>query len=87
MEAAGTIAKVAGASPPKFTIPSWVVDLYIKTADALPFIPYPHDHVRGYQTWQGYNTEKARIKLDLRSRLLEETARDSINSFAKRGHL
>lgn len=87
MDAAGTIARAAGVNPPRFTIPSWAVDLYIKTADALPFIPYPHDHVRGYQTWQGYNTAKARGELNLRARPLEETARDSIQWFREQGDL
>ncbi|MFN2281941.1 MAG: NAD-dependent epimerase/dehydratase family protein [Anaerolineales bacterium] len=87
MEAAGTIARIAGVSQPKFTIPSWVVDLYIGISDALPFIPFPHDHVRAYRTWQGYDTSKARKELDLKSRPLEETARDSISWFRERGYL
>jgi dihydroflavonol-4-reductase len=87
MELASVIALAAGASPPRFTLPSWVIDLYITIADALPFIPYPHDHVRGYKTWQGYNTDKAHQELDLITRSLEETARDSINWFIEQGHL
>lgn len=87
MEAAGVFANIAGVSPPKFTLPTWVIDLYINVADALPFIPFPPDHLRAYQTWQGFNTEKARQELDLRSRMLEETARDSIKWFSERGHL
>lgn len=87
MEAAQIITRIAGKRPPWFTIPSWVIDLYISLADALPMIPYPHDHVRGYRTWQGYNTDKARLELDLHSRALEETIRDSIQWFCDRGHL
>ncbi|RLC97712.1 MAG: hypothetical protein DRI46_12530 [Chloroflexi bacterium] len=87
MEAVGTIANIADVSPPKFYLPTWVIDLYINIADALPFIPYPPDHLRAYHTWQGFNTAKARQELDLRSRMLEETARDSIKWFSERGYL
>ena len=87
MEAAGVIANIAGVSPPKFDLPTWAIDFYIKIADTLPFIPFPPDHLRAYQTWQGFNTEKARQELDLRSRMLEETARASIKWFSERGHL
>jgi dihydroflavonol-4-reductase len=87
MEAAGTIASIAGVSSPKFTLSPRIIDLYIKLADILPFIPFPPDHLRAYQTWQGYNTDKARQELELRSRLLEETARDSIKWFREQGHL
>ena len=87
MEAVGTIAEIAGAKPPRFTIPTRIIDLYIKTATALPLVPYPHDHVKAYQTWQGYNTEKARQELDLKTRMLEETARDAIKWFSDRGQI
>lgn len=87
MEAAGTIAHIAGVKPPRFTIPTGVIDFYIKAATALPLIPYPHDHVRAYKTWQGFNTTKAEQELDLPSRLLEETARDAIKWFSDRGDL
>ncbi len=87
MELVSIIARAAGVNPPRFMLPPWVLDLYITIADALPVIPYPHDHVRGYQTWQGYNTEKARQELNLESRTLEETARDSIKWFTEQGHL
>lgn len=87
MEAVEVIANIAGVSPPKFILPTWLIDLYIKIADALPVIPFPPDHLRAYQTWQGFNTEKARQELDLRSRMLEETARDSIKWFSEQGYL
>lgn len=87
MEAATIIAHIAGVKPPRYTISTGVIDTYIKIATSLPLIPYPHDHVRAYQTWQGFNTEKARQELDLQSRLLEETARDSIKWFSNCGVL
>ena len=85
MEAVEVIANIAGVNPPKFTLPTWAIDLYINIADALPFIPFPPDHLRAYQTWQGFNTAKARQELDLHSRMLEETARDSIKWFNDQG--
>ena len=87
LDLASIIARAAGVNPPKFIIPAWIIDLYITIADALPFIPYPHDHVRGYQTWQGYNTDKARQELGLQTRPLAETAKDSIDWFRIRGLL
>ncbi len=87
LEAASAIASIADVKPPRLTLPPKIIDLYIKTADALPFVPYPPDHLRAYPTWQGYNTDKARRELGLRSRFLEETARDSIKWFSDHGYL
>jgi dihydroflavonol-4-reductase len=84
-EAARIITEIAGVKPPRLELPSWLIDLYIKLGDALPFIPHPHAHVRAYQYWQGYNTAKARKELDLKSRFLEETVRDSLAWFRARG--
>ena len=86
-EAASIIARAAGVRPPRGTLPNSLVDLYIKLADTLPFIPYPQDHLRGYRSWQGYNTHKAQRELDLDPRPLEETARDSIAWFKQQGYL
>jgi len=86
-EAAAIIATIADVKPPSLTLPSWMIDLYIKAGDALPFIPYAPFQLRAYQHWQGYNTDKARNELGLTSRFLEETARDSIKWFADQGIL
>ena len=87
MEAVKIIAHIADAKPPRFILPSWLIDLYIQTADSLPFLPFPPDHLRAYQTWQGYSAEKARTELSLKSRFLEETARDSLKWFSEQGYL
>ncbi|MFL7812828.1 MAG: NAD-dependent epimerase/dehydratase family protein [Anaerolineales bacterium] len=86
-EAARTIALMAGVRPPRFVLPTKLIDFYIKVSDSLPFLPFPPDHLRAYRTWQGYNTDKARQELSLQSRFLEETARDSIKWFADQGYL
>ncbi|MEJ2448061.1 MAG: hypothetical protein P8Y37_09000 [Anaerolineales bacterium] len=78
---------MAGVKPPRFVLPPKLIDLYINTSDKLPFLPYPPDHLRAYKTWQGYNTEKARQELGLKTRFLEETARDSIKWFSDQGFL
>ena len=84
-EAAAIIANIADVKPPLLTLPTWLMDFYIKAGDALPFIPFAHDHVRAYKHWQGYNIEKARKELDLNSRFLEETVRDSLKWFSNQG--
>ncbi len=84
-EAAAIIANIADVKPPLLTLPTWLMDFYIKAGDALPFIPFAHDHVRAYKDWQGYNIEKARKELDLNSRFLEETVRDSLKWFSNQG--
>ena len=86
-EAAEIIARAAGVKPPRFNLSNQIIDLYIKIAETLPFIPYPLDHLRAYRAWQGYNTGKARQELELRTRPLEETARDSIDWFKQQGIL
>lgn len=86
-EAVGIIADMAGAKAPRLILPPKLIDFYINMADKLPFLPYPPDHLRAYKTWQGYNTEKARQELNLQTRFLEETARDSIKWFSDHGFL
>jgi len=86
-EAAAIFAEIADVKPPLLTLPTWLMDLYIKAGDALPFIPFAHDHVRAYKNWQGYNVEKAQKELNLESRFLEETVRDSLRWFKNQGVL
>jgi dihydroflavonol-4-reductase len=87
MDAAGIIAEIADVKPPLFTIPTGLIDLYIKAGDALPFIPYAPYHLRAYNHWQGFNTQKAQNELGLKVRLLEETTRDSLSWFIHQGVL
>lgn len=82
-EAVAIIADIAGAKPPLFTLPTWILDFYIRLADFLPFIPHAPYHLTAYQTWQGYNTDKAERELNLQSRFLEETVRDSLRWFSQ----
>ncbi len=84
-EAAAIIAEIADVKPPRGTLPTWLIDAYIKAGDTLPFIPVVHDHVRAYKHWQGYNAEKAQKELNLKSRFLEETVRDSLKWFRNQG--
>jgi len=87
LEAATIIADIAETKSPGFILPTWILDLYIKLAAILPFIPHAPDHLTSYQSWQGYNTDKAKRELNLQSRLLEETARDSLRWFNQHGKL
>ncbi|MCJ7717001.1 MAG: NAD-dependent epimerase/dehydratase family protein [Anaerolineales bacterium] len=86
-EAVGIIADIAEIKAPGFIIPAWILDLYIKLAGALPFIPHAPYHLTAYQHWQGYNTDKAKRELNLQGRFLEETARDSLRWFSQHGML
>ena len=81
------MADIAGVKGPLTTLQPWMIDAYIKAADLLPFIPYPHSHVRAYKHWQGYNATKAQNELQLQTRLLEETIRDSLKWFSNQGML
>ncbi len=84
-EAAEIIADLVNVKPPYLTLPNWIMDAYIKAGDLLPFIPFAHDHIRAYKHLQGFNTEKAQKELNLKSRFLEETVRDSIKWFRNQG--
>ena len=86
-EAAGIIADIANTKPPLFTIPNWVIDFYIQMADRIPFIPYAPYNLRAYQHWQGFNVDKAIRELNLQSRFLEESVRDSLRWFTNQGIL
>ncbi len=84
-EAAAIFANIANVKPPRLTLPTWLMDAYIKAGDSIPFIPFVHDHIKAYKHWQGYNTEKAEKELGLKSRFLEETVRDSFKWFRNQG--
>lgn len=80
-EAAAIIADIADVKAPVLTLPAWIMDAYINAGDKLSFIPFVHDHIKAYKHWQGYNCEKAQRELNLKSRFLEETVRDSLKWF------
>jgi dihydroflavonol-4-reductase len=84
-EAVTVMAKIADVKPPSYTLKPWMIDAYLKIAGFLPVIPHPHSHIRAYKKWQGYNTTKARQELQLQTRMLEETIRDSIKWFTNQG--
>ncbi len=86
-EAAGIIAGITDVNPPLMTLPTWLIDFYIKVGDKLPFVPFVPDHLRAYKHWQGFNLDKAQKELSLKSRFLEETVRDSIKWFINQGVL
>jgi len=86
-EAAAIFADLAGVKPPILTLPPWLIDAYINAGDKIPLIPYAHDHVRAYKHWQGYDSSKAEKELNLKSRFLEETVRDSLRWFKNQGVL
>ncbi|NQS92227.1 MAG: hypothetical protein HQ574_07425 [Chloroflexi bacterium] len=87
IEAAAIMADIADVKRPTITLPTWLLDFYIKISDALSFIPFVPDHLRSYLHWQGYNTQKAQKELNLQSRFLEETVRDSLGWFMDQGNL
>ena len=86
-DAVSIIAEIAAVKPPAFTVPEWLLDLYIRAGDSLPFIPFAPFHLKAYRHWQGYNTGKAQQELQLRTRFLHETTRDSLKWFSDRGVL
>ena len=87
MDAAAILADIADVKAPAITLPTKIIDLYIKAGDTFPFIPFVSDHLRSYKHWQGFNTDKAQRELSLKSRFLEETARDSLSWFRNQGVL
>ena len=86
-EAVSIMTDLAEVKPPGFTLQTWMIDSYIKISEILPFIPHPHSHIRAYKSWQGYDTTKARAELQLQTRMLEETIRDSLKWFSNQGIL
>ena len=86
-QAVEIIGSIADVKPPAFTIPTSLIDFYIKTADLIPFITPAHDHLRAYSYWQAYNTNKAKKEFKFNVRFLEETVRDSIKWFINEGIL
>jgi nucleoside-diphosphate-sugar epimerase len=55
--------------------------------DILPFLPFPANHLRAVEHWQGYNCEKARQELGLSPRPFRETLWDALEWLRKTGHL
>ncbi len=86
-EAAEVIALAAGVPPPKFTIPVWLIKLYTCTAGRIGIIPPAPFHIKAFERWQGYNTGKAERELDLSTRPLKITIKDSLCWFEDQGIL
>lgn len=86
-EAITLIAQSAGKRPPLFTIPPWTIRTMVQLSQTFPFLPDPPDHLRAFDHWQGYNTQKAKEELNLSPRLFEETVRDSLKWYQDHGIL
>lgn len=80
-EALTETARIADVKPPRFEIPLWLIQGYIKISDTLPFIPSPSSHLRALPFWQGYNTQKAQDELGLSPRPFSETVKDALDWF------
>ncbi len=80
-------AQVAGAQPPRFEIPGWVLSGLTVLGDIFPFLPLPSNHLRALHFWQGYDTRKAEQILGVEPRPFTETVHDSLNWFRKEGML
>ena len=86
-EAAEVVAQAAGVAPPKITIPDWMIKLYTYTADRTAVIPPAPFHLKAFEHWQGYNTGKAERELNLYTRPLKTTIKDSLGWFEDQGIL
>lgn len=86
-EALTLAANVAGAKAPRFEIPLWVLKSLVGLSDLLPFLPFPANHLRALEYWQGYNCEKAQQTLELSARPFRDTVWDALDWFRKTGQL
>jgi dihydroflavonol-4-reductase len=80
------VALRAGHRPPRFEVPvAWVA----RAAFILGYLPglkHLHNHAAAATAWQGFHTGKARARLGLSARPLEETLQDSLDWLEARGH-
>jgi dihydroflavonol-4-reductase len=79
------LARITGATPPRFNLPLWLIDGLVRLDDMLPFINLTGNHLRAVREWQGYNTTKARLELGFNPRPFEETVRDALEWFRENG--
>ncbi len=80
-------ASFLNVPPPRYTLPSWSLDVYLALSRVFQFLPEAPFHLQAHRYWQGYNTSKAVQELNLQTRLLEETIRDSIRWYSNQGML
>ncbi|MCL5996998.1 MAG: NAD-dependent epimerase/dehydratase family protein [Chloroflexi bacterium] len=77
-------SRIAGAHPPRFKLPRWMVAGLVKVADAIPFVQLP-ENFRTFEFWQPVSSQKAQAQLGHTARDVEETVRDTVEWFAQRG--
>jgi dihydroflavonol-4-reductase len=80
-------ARIAGASPPRFKIPLWVIDGLVSLTDLVPFMSLPSNHLRAIRLWQGYNTSKAQQELDLTPRPFSTTVKEALDWLRGKGYV
>jgi len=86
-DALAEAANVAGVKPPRFEIPYWILKGLVGLGDTLPFLPFPANHLRTVEYWQGYNCKKAQQELDFSPRPIRETFGDALEWLRKTGYL
>jgi dihydroflavonol-4-reductase len=86
-EALTLAANVAGVKAPRFEIPLWLLKSTVGLGDLLPFLPFPANHLRTVEYWQGYNCQKAYQTLGLTARPFRDTVWDALDWFRKTGQL
>ena len=86
-EAMDRLAAVAGVPPPRVHIPLAMIGAAAWVSDRLPALSLLGNHLHAIRHWQGYDTSRAREKLGLSPRPLEETLRDMLEEYVARGWL
>ncbi len=86
-EALTETARIAGAKPPRFEIPLWLILGLVKIGDAFPALNFPSNHLRALPYWQAYNITKAQNELGLSPRPFNETVADALKWFRENRYL
>jgi dihydroflavonol-4-reductase len=78
------IANQYKVHPPRFRMPIKAIQSIVALVDLFPFLS-TGNHMRAIPYWESYNTEKAEVELDLKTRPFLDTVKDAINWFRENG--
>jgi dihydroflavonol-4-reductase len=81
------VAEIAGVRRPWLKLPLVFVDVLVWLEDHIPGVNVFANHLRAIRHWPSFSNEKARKRLNLSFRPLEETLVDTLESYQEGGYL
>lgn len=81
------VAQMAGVRKPGVKLPLFLIDLLVWMEDHIPGVNSYANHLRAIRHWPYFTNARARRKLEIEFRPLEDTISEALASYKLRGYL